>query len=398
MKIGRVGGSYFLGILALVTFVFFAMLKPFLIAILLAALLAGLFNPLYHLIRRKIWDKPAFASIVCVILVLLLIVLPMIFILGLITVQAVQFANSVDVKITLLREKAPDLLAWVEAQPWLAKIDLGAIEWQSKVAEGAKVVSTFLLKTIGKTSQSALQTVAMSFIMLYTMFFFLIDGPALLNRIKYLSPIKDEYEDQIIARFTSIARATMKGTVVIGLVQGVLGGATFAIFGVASPVFWGTMMVILSVLPGIGATLIWAPAAIIAFITGHTGSGIGILVGGLIIGATDNLLRPILVGRDTKMHELMILFSTLGGIALFGIVGFILGPILAAVFITVTEIYALEYQDELDGLTAKEKEAEEAPEYEPPDGRPLPADDEATTTDAGRIDEPETASGPKPKE
>src|SRR3989339_654255 len=115
MKIGRVGGSYFLGILALVTVVFFAMLKPFLIAILLAALLAGLFTPLYHLIRRKIWDKPAFASIVCVVLVLLLIVLPLIFILGLMTVQAVQFANSVDVKIALLREKAPDVLAWVES-------------------------------------------------------------------------------------------------------------------------------------------------------------------------------------------------------------------------------------------------------------------------------------------
>jgi predicted PurR-regulated permease PerM len=163
--------------------------------------------------------------------------------------------------------------------------------------------------------------------------------------------LKDEYEDLIAKKFISMAKATIKGTIIIGVIQGTMGGITFAICGVGSSVFWGTVMVILSIIPGIGAALIWAPALMIKMLTGHTGQGIGILIGGIVISMSDNFLRPLLIGKDTQMHSLLILFSTLGGIALFGIIGFILGPILAAVFLTVTEIYASEYGDELEILT-----------------------------------------------
>jgi predicted PurR-regulated permease PerM len=254
----------------------------------------------------------------------------------------------VEEEYQLIVEKGPKWVETVINNPLVAKIIGSDIDWKEKAGEGAKVVSSFIIKAIGKTSKGTFQTILMSFIMLYTLFFFLIDGPALMQRIKYLSPIKDEYEEQIIDKFVSITRATVKGTIIIGLIQGTIGGVTFAIFGVGSSIFWGTLMVILSIIPGIGSAIIWIPALIIKMVTGHIGQGIGILIGGIIISVSDNILRPILVGKDTKMHELMILFSTLGGIVLFGIVGFILGPILAAVFVTVTEIYASEYQEELE--------------------------------------------------
>jgi predicted PurR-regulated permease PerM len=351
MRLGKVSGRYLILILIVVGVAFFAMLRPFLVSILLAALIAGLMYPVYTWMRRRIWNQPSFCSLICVVLVLLLIILPLTSVLGLLTVQALQFKDTVDDRLKEVMEKGPGWLERLKHHPLARTIDTEDLDWHAKAAEGARLISTLLIKAIAKTSQSTFQTVAMSFIMLYTLFYFLIDGPALLKRIKYLSPLKDEYEDRIIEKFTSITRATIKGTLIIGVIQGTMGGITFAIFGVGSSVFWGTMMVILSIIPGIGAALVWAPAVAIKMLTGHLGPGIGILAGGIVISVSDNFLRPLLIGKDTKMHQLLILFSTLGGIALFGLVGFVLGPILAAVFLAVTDIYAIEYREDLDILT-----------------------------------------------
>jgi predicted PurR-regulated permease PerM len=351
VKISKVSGPYLILILIVVAVAFFAMLRPFLVAILMAAILAGFFYPVYNWIRRRIWNQPAFSSVICIVLVLLLIILPLALVLGILTVQSLQFKDTIDLKLEEVMEKGPGWLEGLKNHPLFDKIDIEKFDWQAKATEGAKALSTLLIKAIGKTSKSTLQSVAMSFIMLYTLFYFLIDGPFLLKRIKYLSPLKDEYEDLIVKKFISMAKATIKGTIIIGVIQGTMGGITLAICGVGSSVFWGTVMVILSIIPGIGAALVWAPALMIKLLTGHTGQGIGILIGGILISMSDNFLRPLLIGKDTQMHALLILFSTLGGIALFGIIGFILGPILAAVFLTVTEIYASEYSDELDILT-----------------------------------------------
>lgn len=348
MKVGKVSGPFFLIVLVVVAVFFFAMLRPFLIAILLAGILAGLLYPVYSRLKKRLWCKAALSSFLCVLLVLFLIILPLVSVMGLITYQAFQVKDTIEQGYQKVVEKGPEWIAKFNNYPLVKKIIGQNFNWKQKAGEGAKVVSSFIIKAIGKTSEGTFQTILMSFIMLYTLFFFLIDGPALIQRIKYLSPLKDEYEDQIISKFLSIARATIKGTIIIGLIQGTMGGIIFALCGVGASIFWGTLMVILSIIPGIGSALIWVPAIIIKMVTGHAGQGFGILAGGILISISDNLLRPKLVGKDTKMHELMILFSTLGGIALFGIIGFILGPILAAVFVTVTEIYASEYREELE--------------------------------------------------
>jgi predicted PurR-regulated permease PerM len=133
---------------------------------------------------------------------------------------------------------------------------------------------------------------------------------------------------------------------VIGILQGGLAGLAFAVVGITGAVFWGTIMAILSIIPSVGSAIVWGPAAIILIATGHLAKGIGLAIFcAVVVGSLDNLLRPILVGKDTQMHELMILFGTLGGIMMFGVVGLVIGPIVAALFVTVWEIYGVAFKD-----------------------------------------------------
>ena len=161
-------------------------------------------------------------------------------------------------------------------------------------------------------------------------------------------PLPDGVERRILDRFTSVTRATIKGTLVIGIIQGSLAGLAFWVVGIDSAVFWGTIMSVLSIIPAVGSAIIWVPAVIILIITGQYVQAIGLLLFcSLLVGSIDNVLRPWLVGRDTELHELMIFFGTLGGISLFGIIGFIIGPIIAALFVTAWDIYAETFIDYL---------------------------------------------------
>jgi predicted PurR-regulated permease PerM len=178
------------------------------------------------------------------------------------------------------------------------------------------------------------------------MFFFLMDGDKLLDRILYYLPLKRHDEKRMLEKFTSVTRATLKGTAVIGLLQGGLAGLAFWVVGIPSAVFWGTIMAVLSIIPGIGTALVWGPAVIVLIAGGHflKAGGLGLFCA-LVVGSVDNLLRPVLVGKDTRMHELMIFFGTLGGIIMFGIMGMFIGPIVAALFVTIWEIYGVAFKD-----------------------------------------------------
>jgi len=166
-------------------------------------------------------------------------------------------------------------------------------------------------------------------------------------------------------RFTSVTRATLKGTAVIGVLQGGLAGLAFAVAGIEAAVFWGTVMAVLSIIPAVGSALVWVPAAIILAAGGNYLKAVGlVLFCGLVVGSLDNLLRPRLVGKDTQMHDLMIFFGTLGGIALFGVIGFVIGPIIAALFVTIWDIYGEAFRDYLPGLNS-DKESQTPQEIQP---------------------------------
>jgi predicted PurR-regulated permease PerM len=208
------------------------------------------------------------------------------------------------------------------------------------------------------------------FVMLYATFFFLKDGGAILAKIFYYMPLSDEDEQRMLHRFVSITRATVKGTLIIGLVQGTLAGLGFWVAGVEGAALWGTVMVILSIVPGIGSTLIWVPAAIYLFVTGHTVAAIGLTAWcAAVVGTIDNVLRPILVGQDAEMPDLMILIGTLGGLFLFGPMGFIVGPIVCGLFITAWDIYGAAFKEVLPpmkGLRSPARFREPLPPPGPP--------------------------------
>jgi predicted PurR-regulated permease PerM len=193
------------------------------------------------------------------------------------------------------------------------------------------------------------------FIMIYAMVFFLQEKTSVLTQLMSYSGLPRESQERLVNRTVSISRATIKGTLVIGIVQGALGGIAFAVVGIQGAAFWGVVMAVASVIPGIGTALVWAPAVIYLFATGKTLTAIGLMLWfALVVGTVDNVLRPILVGRDTEMPDLL---STLGGLAMFGAVGLIIGPVIAGLFVTMWEVFQDTFRDVLaedsaDGATS----------------------------------------------
>jgi predicted PurR-regulated permease PerM len=195
------------------------------------------------------------------------------------------------------------------------------------------------------------------------MFFFLTGGPGLLAGVLAYLPLTDADKQRMVGKFVSVTRATLKGTILIGVAQGLLGGVAFWAVGIDGAIFWATVMTVLSIIPGIGSALVWVPAAIILMTTGEIWRGVALaLFCALIEGSVDNVLRPRLVGHDIKMHELLIFFSTLGGLMLFGAMGFILGPILAALFVTAWEMFGTTFRTAL----AEPGSAAADSDYRPP--------------------------------
>jgi len=218
----------------------------------------------------------------------------------------------------------------------------------SKAGEVVASASAFVFEALSATTLATAVFIFHFVILLYTMFFFLIGGPALLKNVMGYLPIDEADKQNMLEQFVSVTRATLKGSILTGIAQGVAGGVAFWVVGIDGAIFWGTVMTALSIIPGIGSALVWVPASIILMATGDAWRGIGLAAfGTLVIGSLDNLLRPMLVGRDTQMHELMIFFSTLGGLLMFGVMGFIVGPILAALFVTVWEMFAAAFRSSI---------------------------------------------------
>jgi predicted PurR-regulated permease PerM len=177
--------------------------------------------------------------------------------------------------------------------------------------------------------------------MLYLLFFLLRDGAALARRIHESVPLEADIKHDLSVKFVTVIRATVKGNVLVAVLQGALGGLIFWLLGIHAPVLWGTLMAFLSLLPAVGAALVWVPVAIYFLVTGAIWQGLALIAFGvLVIGLVDNILRPVLVGKDTKMPDYVVLVSTLGGMSLFGLNGFVIGPVVAAMFMAVWHLFA----------------------------------------------------------
>ncbi|MCH7677804.1 AI-2E family transporter [candidate division KSB1 bacterium] len=341
---------YLLLLLLLTSILFFNLIKFFLVTILLAAVFTALFYPLYEKFLKIFRNNRSASAILCCLALLLGLMIPVYIIADLVSGEAIDLYKTAEPKISEIINKGDEgFLGTIKNYPIVKQFNLDTIDWQSSLQDIAKNMANIIGKVINKTFKGTFQVLTDLFITLFIMFYFFRDGDKLINRIKYLSPLDDRHEEVLMQRFISVSRATIKGTLLIGLAQGTLGGLTLWIFGVASPILWGSVMVILSIIPLVGGWLVLYPAAIIQLILGNTWQGISIMiVAAVVISNVDTLLRPRLVGRDAGMHDLLIFFSTIGGISLFGIMGFIIGPVIAVFFLTILDIYSIEFGATLD--------------------------------------------------
>lgn len=345
--------SFLLILVLFISSIFLFMVRPFLMALLLAGIFSALAHPLYRRIARWLGGRRQAASAITLLLIVMVILLPLVGLLGVVTAQALKVGQSVTPWVQEQLASPDAVTQWLADLPFYDKIVPYRDTIIQKAGELVGTLSRFLINGVQAATMGTVHFIFMLFVLLYSMFFFLVDGHKLLEKILYYLPLEDADERRMLNRFTSVSRATLKGTAVIGILQGGLAGIAFAVVGIPSAVFWGTVMTVLSIIPGIGTALIWGPAAIVLVAQGHWGLAIGLVIFcGVVVGSIDNFLRPRLVGKDTEMHDLLILFSTLGGIALFGFIGFVIGPIVAALFVTVWEIYGVVFQDVLPEVSS----------------------------------------------
>ena len=229
----------------------------------------------------------------------------------------------------------------------LQRLDIEQGSIKEQLTSFAITASRFVAENAVHVGQGTLQFVINLCLMLYVTFFLLRDGDTIINLLVRALPIGDERERKLFQKFAEVTRATVKGNLVVAIVQGTLGGLIFWILDIPSPLLWGAIMTLLSLIPVVGASLIWLPVAIYLFATGELIQGTILTVFGAgVIGLVDNVLRPILVGRDTKLPDYVVLLSTLGGIIMFGINGFVIGPLIAALFFAFWQIFMREFNPE----------------------------------------------------
>jgi len=344
----RLENQSFLLLLVAVTLAFAWILAPFYGAILWAIVVAVLFAPLNRRLQGRMGGRPNLAAAATVLIVIAMVILP----LALITASLLQEASSLYAKVqsgeynfgAYVQRVFDALPAWATGLLDRFNLtDLGKVRdsLAAGLVKGGQAVAPQAL-SIGMNTFDFMVGLG---IMLYLLFFLLRDGKALAGRIKQMVPLRADQKAALFGRFADVVRATVKGGILVALAQGALGGLAFWFLGIHAALLWAVLMAFLSLLPAIGAGLVWMPVAIYLLASGAVWQGVSlILYGVLVIGLVDNLLRPFLIGKETKLPDYIVLISTLGGIQVFGLNGFVIGPLIAAIFMVTWEILAASRQ------------------------------------------------------
>lgn len=340
----RLQQKTFLFLLVAVSLAFGWILWPFYGAVFWGAVLAILFTPFYRQLLAAMQQRRNLAAFVTLLLCLIIVFFP----LALITASLIKEGT---IAYQNIRSGQLDFGAYFQQvidalPPWMVNVlnrfDLGNIPaLQEKLSAGAVRGSQFIAAQTLNIGQNTFQFIVSFGLMLYLLFFLLRDGAELSARIRQAIPLSMEQKRRLFGKFTTVIRATVKGNIAVAATQGALGGAMFWFLGIEGPLLWGVLMAFLSLLPAIGAGLIWGPVAIYFLVTGALWQGIALITFGVVvIGLVDNILRPLLVGKDTQMPDYMVLISTLGGMAAFGLNGFVIGPVIAALFIAAWDLFS----------------------------------------------------------
>jgi predicted PurR-regulated permease PerM len=343
---------------------FLGLIWDYLIALFLAAVFSALASPIYRWVFRHLGERENLSVGVTLVLLTIGLLLP----LSLIGVLGAQQAASVAQEVTAWVENI-DLATIEKSLPgWIPfKVDFAELSATivTKVGQAAGNIADFFVSVLSQATRGTVRFFLNLFIMVYAMIFFLPQKTNMFLQLLAHSGLPEVTQKSLGSRVISISRATIKGTFLIGVAQGFLGAMGFWATGLSGAAFWGCVMAVLSVIPGIGPTLVLIPGIIVLAVNDQYIAAIGLAVWtGLAVTTVDNILRPILVGRDTQMPDLLVLVSTFGGLAAFGAVGLVLGPVIAGLFITIWSV--LEDHLEADGLSDKPKETSvETPQETP---------------------------------
>lgn len=342
----RVRAIFFFGILGILSLGMLYLFRPFVYPIFWAAVTAAVFYPMYTKILRSTRQREGASAIISVFIIIVIIFIPLITLSALVVNESVSLYQKISQSGVF--SSPQNVSSWLERTPLAPYLDTIRTNWTAYASKITQTISSFLFNGLKNITQNSVTFVIMAIIMLYTLYYFFKDGKRMLKRLGHISPMGEQYEDMLYDRFTSTVRSTLKSTLIIGGIQGLLGGALFWITGIEGVLVWSVIMVIVAILPAMGTPLILIPAAIIMFALGNFWQAVVLLIGTGIISVVDNFLRPMLVGRDTQMHPLIIFFSTLGGIFIFGVSGFVIGPVIAALYLSVLSIYDHYYNKQLN--------------------------------------------------
>lgn len=345
-KPSRMVLQYFLLLFLLSAILVGRLLWPFLSILVLSFLLAGIFQPVYSYLTGRFSET--FSSSLTCLVIILLVFLPLMFFVAALSSEAMDLYHlSKGTNINLkLRELLFESNLMLRIQAVLAGYGI-VVEPEKLTAaltDFSGKTGLFLFDQ-GKAWAANVMVIIFNFaLMVITIFFLLMDNERLINFILQISPMPDDQEKQLIQKFKQISDAVLVGNGICGLIQGVLGGLAFVAFGLSSPILWGGIMVILAFLPIFGIGLVLIPAGIILMLQGHLGQGVIMLVFYMTLSfSVEYVLKPKLVGRQVKMHSLLVFLSILGGLKLFGFLGIIYGPLIIATFLTMAEIYTASY-------------------------------------------------------
>ena len=325
------------------------LLSPFFSIIILGAVVAGAFHPIYRWLWIPHKISPGFASFLTCLLIFVILFVPTVFFVGVLAQEAyelVQLARS-PALTSFINTHFTNSALLARINPLLANLDItitGA-DLNNTVSEVGRIVGLFLYDQARAIATNTLDFLVSFFLMLIVIFYLLIDGTRLIDFLKDLSPLPEEQDSQLVVKFRDMAGAILVGNGLCGAIQGLGGGLAFWIFGLQSAFLWGVIMAILAFLPIIGIGAVFLPTVVFLFLKGRLAASIFFLVFYLLLsGGVEYLLKPRVVGKRVQMHTLVVFLSIIGGLKLFGILGIIYGPLIATAFLTLTEIYHASYQ------------------------------------------------------
>ena len=346
MEITKAKQYFFLGSLAVASVAFIYVIRPFFYPIFWAAVLASVFYPVYKRVSRLL--NPNFSSALTLILITIMFILPFSFFITLLARQIVIVFNSYG-QTNQISGVINDVGNFLRTNEQIQKLGINDAVLTQRLDEIGKAVVTFVYQSLKSFTQNSVEFLIMFILMLYSLFFFLRDGEKIMKKIMFILPLGSKNEKLLYDKFTSAASAAIKGTLIVSVIQGFLGGLLFWATGIPGALIWGIVMSALATIPLTGTYIVWLPVALLKIATGQWLVGVIILsLGTLIVSTIDNFLRPIIIGKELSMHPVVILFATLGGLVVFGLTGFVLGPIIAALCQSLWELYEHYYKDELE--------------------------------------------------